>query len=286
MMPWFLRNWSVAGGPLSPAGTKTLWLATYDDLFCYRCDLSFHSYLAWGWSNILSSKLQALGVNLERFLAEDCLVFMFPLVLIGFYRLRRRPMFILAFAYLSLAYLAHSLAFTFPGPRGGFFHASAPALPFLLAAGAEGLEVAVDWAGRRRRWNLRQARAFFAAAAVALAVGLSTYVTAAKLPAWRDADAVYLETGSWLAQRGEPQAVVMVANPPAFWYHTGHCAVVVPNGDVDVLLAAADRYGARYVLLDRNRPRPLAPLYDGQAPNPRLRSVARWGDVILYVVVP
>jgi len=70
----------------------------------------------------------------------------------------------------------------------------------------------------------------------------------------------------------------MVANPPAFWYHTGCPAVAVPNGDVEVLLAVADRYGVRYVLLDRNRPAALAGLYAQEQLHPRLQPVAVWED--------
>ena len=288
MTPWFLRNMSVIGTPLSPAGTKTLWLTTYDDLFCYGCDLSLRSYLAWGWGNVVHSKLWAAWVNFERFLAEDCLIFLFPFVLVGLYRLRRRPPFTLSFIYLLLIYLVHSLAFTFPGPRGGFFHASAAVLPFVFAAGAGGLEAAVGWAGQRRHWNLRQAQTVFAVATAVLAVLLSFHAAAWKLPAWQKADTVYPEVGQWLVRQGAAEATVMIANPPAFWYYTGHPAVVVPNGDVGTLLAVADRYGVRYVLLDQNRPAPLAGLYAGEMPHPRLQPVTAWGEkeeqVILFTV--
>ena len=289
MAPWFLRNLSTIDLPLSPVGTRTLWLRTYDDLFCYRCDLSPHSYLAWGWADILRSKLWAAGVNLQRFLAEDCLVFLLPLVPIGLYRLRRRPPFILALIYLVLLCLTHSLAFTFPGPRGGFFHASAPALPFLFTAGVEGLEAVVEWAGRQRRWDLRQAHVVFGVATVVLAGLLSVYTAAQKLPTWRHADVVYEEIDRWLAQ--EDVAVggaVMVANPPAFWYHTARPAVVVPHGGVEAVLAVADRYSVRYVVLDRNRPAPLAGLYANEVLHLRLRPVAAWGEgegrTVLYAV--
>ena len=288
MSPWFLRNLLAAGSLLSPAGAKTLWLRTYDDLFCYRCDLSLRSYLAWGWPEILRSKLWAAGVNLERFLAEDGLVFLLPFILIGLYRLRRHPPFSLSLMYLFLIYLLHSLVFTFPGPRGGFFHASAPVLPFLFAAGAEGVEGAVGWVGRRRRWNLRQAQAVFGVAAAVLALLLSIYATAQKLPSWQHADAIYQQVGRWLAQEGTAGESVMVANPPAFWYHTQCPAVAVPNGDVEVLLAVADRYGVRYVLLDRNRPAALAGLYAQEQLHPRLQPVAVWQDgqerVVMYAV--
>jgi 4-amino-4-deoxy-L-arabinose transferase-like glycosyltransferase len=288
MTPWFTRNLTVIGAPLSPAGPRTLWLRTYDDLFCYRCDVSLRSYLAWGWTDILRSKLWAMRVNFERFLAEDCLVFLLPFVLTGLSRLRRRTLFILSTLYLVLVYLAHTLAFTFSGPRGGFFHASAAVLPFLIAAGVEGLEAAVGWAAHQRRWGLRQAQLVFGVATVVLAALLSVYATVQKLPAWQRVDTVYEEIGEWLTQGNTVGEAVMVANPAAFWYHTGYPAVVVPNGGTEAVLAVADRYGVRHVLLDRNRPAPLAGLYTQETRHPRLHPVTAWGEgetrVVLYEV--
>ena len=286
MIPWIARNLVAAGTPLSPGGTKTLWLTNYDDLFCYGCDLSLQSYLAWGWDNILSSKLSALAVNAQRFLAENCLVFAFPFAGIGFYRLRRRLSFANALVYLVIIYGAHSLAFTFPGVRGGFFHASSAVLPFLSVAAMEGLEAAVRGVGGRRRWNVRQATTVFAAAAVVAAVTLSGYVTGQLLPRWQRVDAVYEEIGRWMEEQGvDGDAVVMVNNPPAFWYYTQHPAVVVPApmGNVDSLLAAADQYGVHYVVLDRKWP------LKEDVVHARLRRVSEWGEepsqVVLYEVM-
>lgn len=294
MTPWFLRNLSVIGAPLSSAGTQTLWLTDYDDLFCYDCDLSLQTYLAWGWGNILRSKFFALWVNFQRFLAEDCLIFLFPFILVGLYRLRRRPPFTLAIIYLFLIYLAHSLAFTFPGPRGGFFHASAAALPFLLVAGLEGLDAALGWAARRRRWNLRQAQMVFTTAAVIAAMALSIYAAANKITRWRETGATYREIDHWLDARevsksaAENSAIIMVGDPPSFWYHTRRYAVVVPNEDVATLREVVERYQVEYLLLDRDHPAPLTALYNGEEKVEWLRAVASWEDeeeqVVLYAV--
>jgi hypothetical protein len=76
----------------------------------------------------------------------------------------------------------------------------------------------------------------------------------------------------------------MVNNPPAFWYYTRRPAVVVPApiGDVETLLAVADRYGVAYVMLDRNW---LLP--PDELSHSRLRQV-EWGggsSRVLYEVV-
>jgi hypothetical protein len=287
MGPWFLRNIALIGAPLSPAGAKTLWLRTYDDLFCYGCELTPESYLGWGWPNILRSKLWALGVNLQRFLAEDCLIFLLPLVLVGFYRLRRKPALMLGVVYLVLGFMVHTFAFTFPGPRGGFFHASGAALPFLFAAGAEGLEAAVGWIGRRRGWNRRQPRGVFSVAAVVMAAGLSVYAAVGKLPEWRQADVAYEELGQWLADHDVCGKATVIANPPAFWYYIGSPAVVVPNGGMAQLLAVADRYDAGCVALDTNHPVGLAALYEGTAGYESLRLIEFPGNALrVYWVRP
>jgi 4-amino-4-deoxy-L-arabinose transferase-like glycosyltransferase len=288
MAPWFLRNVAVVGAPLSSAGVRTLWLTSYDDLYCYGCDLSPQSYIHWGWGNIWRSKLLGVSVNFQRFLGEDCLIFLLPLVPIGFYRLRRHPSFTFSLIYLLLVYLLHSLAFTYPGFQGGFFHASAPALPFLYTAAAEGLDATVDWVGRRRRWSLRQARMIFAVAVIVGAAALSIYVAEGKLRSWRGVDRVYEQIGHWLDERGDEEGVVMVNNPPSFWYYTHRMAVVVPNGDVETLLEAADRYGVNYLVLDKHLPFLLWDIYTGKESHPRLQPAAEWEEgssrVILYEV--
>jgi hypothetical protein len=265
MAPWFARNLSTVGALLPPAGTKTIWLRNYDDIACFGCDLSFRSYLAWGWRNILDSKLSALWINFQRFLAEDCLVFLFPFAVVGFGRLRRRLPFLLSLIYLFVLYLTHSLVFTFPGWRGGFFHSSGVLLPFLFAAAMEGLDVVVGWVARRRRyWNMQQARKVFTVAIVMAAVALSLYAASNTLPAWQDADVAYREIGLWLGAREvSPGIVVMVNNPPGFTYHTGLPSVVVPNGGVETLVAVVERYHVTHVVLDSNRSRGLAELYGG-----------------------
>jgi len=287
MGPWFARNLAVTGAPLSAAGTKTIWLTEYDDLFCYDCDLSPSSYLAWGWHSILCSKLSALWINGQRFLAEDCLVFLLPFVIIGFYQLRRRLSFLLALVYLVMIYLAHSLVFTFPGWRGGFFHASGAALPFLYAAAVDGLDTSVRWLARRRRgWRYQQARSVFVLAAVVGAMILSGYVAWQRIPAWRGMYDVYQDADEWLTSQRATDDGVMVRDPPAFWHYTNRPAIVIPNGGVETLLEVADRYEMGYVLLEDDHPAQLRNLHAGTVRHPRLRVVKTWseGDDILYAI--
>ena len=282
MAPWLLRNVLAFGTPFPSTGTETVWLTNYDDLFCYDCDLSAQSYLAWGWRNILRSKLTALKVNGARFLAENCLVFLFPFALIGLYRLRHKAVYLLTSFTLATIYLVHSLLFTFPGPRGSFFHATASLLPFLFTAAGVGLSAVVRWAARKRRWNVRQALRVFTAQAVLGAVLLSGYALTTKIPAWQEVDVVYEEIGGWIEQESDGPTTVMVGDPPSFWLHTRIPAVVVPNEGLEATLEVARRYDVDYLILDPNRPAPLAPLYEGDRETGAPDIERRFGRTVVY----
>ena len=178
-----------------------------------------------------------------------------------------------------------TLLFTFPGIRGGLFHSSAALLPAIFAASPAGLDAAVDWAARhRRRWDRQGAQRFFSVGLLILAASLSTLLYYRRVigagrwtdPDWNRTDMTMIPVGEWIVREVGDSAVVMVGNPPAFFYHTGLQAVVVPNEGPDQLLEAAHRYSVDMVILDQNRPKPLTLLYQGDQSHPSLVRV--WDD--------
>ena len=269
MAPWLIHNWVTTGRLLSIAGTKTLFLTNYDDLYSFGKVLDLPTYLSWGAGDILRSKLDALWANLLTLIAVDGLVLLAPFAVVGFWQQRRDPLYQAAMIYGAALYLAMSLAFTFPGVRGGMFHSGAALLPFIFASAMVGLDAVVAWvAARRASWNVATARCVFTWGLVAMAVLVSGAIYASRVRNWNQADAVYAAIGERL--RNPSSDIVMVNNPPGYVYHTGQSAIVIPNGDVDTLLAAARRYGATWVVLDANRPAALAGLYDQPPSDPRL----------------
>lgn len=274
MGPWFLRNWLVLGTPLAGAGTRTMFLTTYDDVFAYGRPLTLGSYLDWGWGEILGSKAQALWINLQRLWVENLLIFLLPFSALGLWALRRERLLWPFFLYLPLLFIAMTFVFTFPGVRGGLFHSGGVLLPFFFAAAGPGLEVVLRWAARRLRgWHFRKAWPVFGGGLV----GLAVLVTALALwradvynGGWNEQDRGYAKVGSWLHTQGAGQSVVMVGNAPGFTWHTGHMAIAIPNEPLDTILDAADRYGAHYLVLDSARPRTTDALYSGEAMDTRL----------------
>ena len=278
LSPWLIRNVQVSGQPLAGAGMRTLWLTNYDDLFSYGKDLSWQTYLSWGWKNIIDAKLWGLWHNLQTLLAVDWVIVLAPFGLIGVWRLRRRALLAPAWLYGLGLYLAMSLGFTFPGVRGAMLHSSVALLPFLFAASMSGLDAVIVWiAARRRHWRVGQAQSVFSAGLVLIVALLSGFLYAQKLPLYRGVH-VYETIAAWLQENAPPQARVLVNDPAAFYYYSQRQCVVVPNGDVETLLLVADRYAARYLILDQNAPTALQPLYRGQQPDARFKAVKQFRD--------
>jgi hypothetical protein len=293
MCPWFYRNWLAVGTPFPSAGTQTLFLRNYDEIFGYGQELNWQHYLGWGWGHILQSKLKAIGVNLVRLVAENMLIFLAPFVLVGLWQLRRHLEYRPFFIYGPLLYLAMTLAFTFPGVRGGLFHSGGALLPFLFAAAMPGLDRVIAWIARRRsHWDVSLAQRMFTAGFIALAFFLSAFIYVRGVlgsqplsPAWNQRDQVYADIADWLDENAPPEARVMVGNPPGFYYFSHRPNVVVPNADIDTVLQACDRYGVEFVILDQNRPRPLREVYSGEARHSRLLERRTFGLTKLFALV-
>ncbi len=281
MTPWFIRNWQVVGTPLPAAGSQTIWLANYDELFSYGRELSMQTWLAQGIGPLMQGRWWALTTNLQTALAVWGMIFLTPLVGVGGWRLRRHPLAQLAGWYALLLFGAMTLVFAFPGARGGLFHSGAALLPFIYGVALVGLDSAVDWiAARRRRWQAAAAKRFFGLGLVGLAVLLSGFIYYGRVlkdNAWNRADAVYPAVAAWVAQHN-PAAIVMIGNPPAYRYHGGGLSVVVPNENIETTLQAARQFNVAYLVLDYNHPAPLNPLYRQPQNQPNLTLVQTFID--------
>jgi hypothetical protein len=197
MAPWFARNLLVVGAPLPPWGLRTAWLRDYDDFFAYQLPLTPASYLAWGWGNILVSKLQALVSN-ARELAAVMEFVLAPFALLGAWQLRRHRDALPWLLYLLGAYLGLTLVFTFPSVNGSFLHSEVAVLPFLNVAAIAGMDAVIEWAGRRSRApaadvarRTAERKRVYLGLAVVLSVVLSTFLVIANAHYWDNVAAAY-----------------------------------------------------------------------------------------------
>jgi 4-amino-4-deoxy-L-arabinose transferase-like glycosyltransferase len=262
MLPWVVRNLGVIGSPLPIGGLDTAWMRSYDEITRYPPGASFSDFSAWGLSNIVQSRWAAFLVNVQRFVAEQGLVVVTPLMLLGLWHRRRDPLLSGFILYAPALHLLMTLVFAFPGPRGGLFHSASALLPFWAALGALGLDDVIDWIAPRRRWRPGEAKLFFSGALVVIAASLSLSSLAGKAAQWNAEngrfDVLTREAGL------SPNDLVMINDPPALYYFTHIGGVVLPDAPPDALRDIAARYGVRYVIVDANRPALLEDLWIGR----------------------
>jgi hypothetical protein len=296
MGPWLYRNVSVFGTPLAPGGSRSLWLRQYDQLFSYPAlSLNFSSWWESGLAAILKARLWALGMNLANAFGVQSEVLLLPLIGTGLWVLRRDRRVRLAILGWLLTIGAMTVAFPFAGARGGFLHSGAALQPVWWAVALVGLDQLVDWTAHLRDWNRRRAGTLFGWALIIAAALVSVGVVYGRVigrfngaPVWGQEGAAYQRIGEYLSSQGaEAASVVIVANPPGFYLASGHPAIAVPDGDVGTIRELAGRYGAQYLVLEKDStPAILEPLYlhpDGQT---GLQYLGEVEEARIFVIHP
>ncbi len=277
---WFWRNWLVFKRPFPTAGTQTIFLTTYDDLFAYGRSFSLSHLLSWGWPNIIQSRLSGLSTAFQTFIAVNCLIFLVPFVLWAWWQLGKTKWEMLRpfTFYFAALYLSMSLVFTFPGMRGGLFHSSAALFPWTMSLAAAGVPMAVNWlATKLPHWEPERSGPLFAGLFVVVAMIMTISLGVVRTPGLPET-AVY-ET---IAATLPTDAVVMCGDAPGFYYHTGLPSVSVPNEPPAVLLQAAEKYQVTYLVLDANRPIPLDGLYSGREQVSHIQLLNDYAGIKLY----
>lgn len=287
LLPWFVRNILVVGSPLAPGTTRTLWLLSYDEFFSYDvARLTLERYLDWGIGNILGSKLTALGFSALVLLFGVTQIFLAPFAVLGFWKLRDKVEMRVALVYLVLLIVIMSFVFTFPAMRGSMFHSSSVLVLYAAVATPFGLQAVIGWlARRRRRWQPEQAQRVFRAGVVILALFFSLFLYAQgvlgnvlggsdTIALWNKRDIEYLAMDQQLDALGVPAEVpILTVDPPSFVNETGRRSIYVPAESVEAIFAAASQFGAEYLVLQFDHPRPLGELYLGQGTVPGLIPV-------------
>jgi hypothetical protein len=287
--PWLLRSHAEFGSLLAPVGARVLWLTHYDELYAYPASLlTRERWLASGLGAIIQARFDALGQNLQSALAVQGQIYLLPFMLLGGWRWRsdwRAGMGVTAWL-LTLGVM--TVAFPYAGARGGYFHSGAALQPILWAFAAAGLDVFVAWGRQRRGWHSRQAQLVFSAGLVLLGFVLTVFLVQARVigqtpqtgSAWDVSHARYERLEKALqSYHPEPGDVVLVNNPPGYYLASGRQAGAIPYGSVDALRAAAERLGARYLLLELDQVQHSS-LYSQPENQPGLRYLGSTSDEV------
>lgn len=289
--PWLARNYFAIGTPFAPGSARTLWLLNYDEFFRYDvARLTMARYLEWGLSNIVASKLNALWFILLVILFGVWQIFLAPFAAIGFWKMRARVELQAAAIYLALLVLAMAFVFTFPATHGSMLHSATALVAYGAVVVPPGLDAAVAWLGKRRKnWNVAQAQKFFRWGAVGLAIFFSMFLYAqgvwippgedATSPLWNQRDIEFAAIDAELDARGVPNEIpIITVDPPSFFNDTGRRSIYMPTESVDAIFDAARQFGARYLVLQYDKPVTMKDLYDGKTTIEGLNKIATVPD--------
>lgn len=278
MAPWMIRNLVIFGSLLAPGGLKALWFIDYNDLYAFPADqLTAFRWLSNGLVPIVQARIWALGQNLQTVLAVQGGIILAPLIGWGLWRRRNERLVQSGLAVWTSILVIMTVVFPFAGARGGFFHSGAALQPLFWAAVPVGLQGFVEWGERVRSWKPQSGRVFAAAILVGVMM-LSLVVLRSRVlgadwqqPIWGASHEQYTRLGRAIDALGASrQEVVLVNNPPGFHLAAGRPAIAIPDGGADILLAAAEKYNARYLILESNHPPDLESLFIQPESNPDL----------------
>lgn len=290
---WYVRNLQVFGGLFPPGANRAIWLVNYDQLYNFPAStLSFQNWLAAGFPALLKMRWEALLENLQTLLAVQGGVFLLPLILVGIWRLRQNPLMKVGILAWLGTFLVMTFVFPLAGSRGGFLHSGAAFQPLFWSAGAEGVAGFAELGVRWRNWKFQRATVGFGILCVLVASLLTMGLTFTRIApndeagsGWAAGYDAYVEIDSALDHLSvSGDEVIMVNNPPGFFVATGRPAVVIPNGGVDTVLAAAEMYHASYLILEKNSVKGLLPLYAQPVDLPGLKFIETVGQSHIFMI--
>ena len=117
-----------------------------------------------------------------------------------------------------------------------------------------GLDSLLQLARKRGQFTDANAPLFFQGILVLLAILMTGYLVDIRVIAsgWAKDDVIYPQVEEKLIDNGiRPQDIVIVRNPPGYFLASGRESVSLPFGDESTIQAVAEKFGARYLVLEK-----------------------------------
>ncbi len=104
------------------------------------------------------------------------------------------------------------------------------------------------------------------------------------LSGWAKDDVIYPQVEQKLIESGiGPQDVVIVRNPPGYYLASRRQSISLPFGDESTILAVAKKFGARYLILEKDGTfDSIQDLYDHPEDNPSFTYLGEVDSARLY----
>ncbi len=279
--PWLLRNYLVFGTPVPSPMLSQAWLTDLVDNFNYWSPPTWQTWLAQSWSVLLDQRVQALRHNGQVLLQST---FAWGLLALpGLWLLRRKWSFFTPLVYGLLLFLGLALVFPVSSMSGAFYHSLGAVMPFLALAAIYSLQRASQSLGRHRKL----ASSISAAVVIALLVltGARSIQVLPAVTMQHQANKEKYETvAGWLAQHAAPKDAIVTTQTYTLNYVTGRPCIALPgNESPDAAWEAAQRYGARYLVITQVFGDYPQILHD--QPDPRFRLVEATETTQIYEIL-
>ena len=284
---WHIRNLNLFGSFMAPGGGRLLWLENYNQTFIYPPEnLTREGFLQAGWNAALQDRLAALSGNLGNTFAAQGEIFLFPFVLLGLWQLRPDLRTKIAVTGWLILFAVMTVIFPFAGARGSFFHAGAAFQPYWWVVAPIGVDMVLDWLRKKGQFTDRNAPVVFQAFILLLAMAMTVYLVNLRVIAsgWATDDLIYTAVEEQLLDSGiSPQDVLIVRNPPGYFIASGRQSISLPFGDESTILAAAEKFGASYLVLENAGTfASIQDLYDHPEDNPSFFYLGEVNHARLY----
>ena len=296
MLPWYVRNLSLFGTLMPPGNSRTMWVLAYDELYSYPASiLTPQRWWAAGLGDILQARGEAFIENLGTNFFSMGGILPGLLAVLGGWRLRREKFIWLGWVAWGTLLGVMTLVFPFSAMHGSYFHSGAAFVPLIFAMVPVGIDVLTAASLRRfKSWKDERIRPFYTGVVVLFAVGLSLFyyfsgilgdMEDTEVLGWNQAVAAYTAVEAALVEFGalEGEAVI-TAEPPTFVTITGRPSYNVPNGGVETVLALAEDYGVRWVLVEDSHPEGLDDLFEEPHDVGALKYLGTFEDIHLFMV--
>ena len=289
MGAWHARSLNLFDSFMTPGGGRLLWLENYNQTFIYPPeDLSREGFIQAGWAAAWQDRLMAFNANFGNAFAAQGGIFLFPFILIGLWTLRNDLRTRIAVVGWLILFVVMTVIFPFAGSRGSFFHAGAAFQPYWWVVAPIGLDTVIQWVQKRGLLKDENAPLFFQVILVLLAIIMTGYLIHFRVIAsgWAQDDVIYPQVEEKLIENGISAGdVVIVRNPPGYFLASGRGSVSLPFGDESTILAVAEKFGARYLILEKDGTfDSIQDLYDQPENNPSFNYLGEVDGARLYEI--
>jgi 4-amino-4-deoxy-L-arabinose transferase-like glycosyltransferase len=249
LAPWMVRNLDVYGALFPSAGGHTLWITSYNEQFSIGHTVDLASYLAWGWGNIIGSKLGSWYEILGRTAVLLGGTFLFTFIP-GLWIHRRRRELQPFTAYWLVMFVVMGLVFTFHAPKGAFYHSAPAWLPFAIPMAVASLGPVATAVGRLWPFLRRpQTHRFLLVVATLGAMTLSLIGSTVIYGQWDRSHQLDAAAAAYFEEHGLTNDVVMYTDPATLSLLSGNPGVAPPFDPYPVVEQVIAAYHVKWVVV-------------------------------------